>query len=75
MTTPTQTSTKPTAAKEEHHHSFTERVKDLFPDLRTKRQQKEDQRQLDEDLAEERKSIEEDKQKKKEAREHQEQQK
>lgn len=67
MTKSTETSTKPVVDnKEEHHPTFTERVKNYFPDLRTKRQQKEDQRQLEEDVAEERKSIEEDEQRKKE---------
>ena len=71
MTTPTETGTKPVVDKKEEHHSFTERVKGIFPDLRTKRQQNEDKRQLEEDLAEERKSIDEDEQRKKEVHEHQ----
>jgi len=71
MTTQAETSTKPAEAnKEEHHPSFTERIKNLFPDLRTKRQQKEDKKQLEEDLAVERRSIEEDERRKKEAQEH-----
>jgi len=71
MTTPTETTTKPAVTnKEERRPSLTERIKDWFPDLRTKRQQKEDQQQLEEDLAVERKSIEEDEQRKKEVQEH-----
>ena len=70
MATPTETVTKNVTASEvERRHSLTQRIKDWFPDLRTKRQQKEDQRQLEEDVAVERKSIEDDEQRKKELQE------
>ena len=71
MTTPTETNTKPAVAhQEERRPSLTERIKDWFPDLRTKRQQGEDKRQLEEDVAEERRSVEEDNRRRKEIQEH-----
>ena len=76
MTPPTETNTKPAAASnEERRPSLTERIKEWFPDLRTKRQQKEDQRQLEEDVAEERRSMQEDERRKKEIHERGEQKK